>query len=157
MWGVTAESGWALGEVGEGWGDTRSHPVLKKVGCVDDLGHPRLQCRRCRRHKFHPWVGKIPWRRTWQPALLFLPGESHGQRSLVGYGPWSHKESDMTEGHSMYLPGQSLPSACPTTGTALNRSKQDQPAGWVPSLCPKSIPVQSPWSLPKTAISPSTA
>ena len=75
----------------------------------------------------------------------------------MGYGPWGHKESDMTEGHSMYLPGQSLLSAGPTTGTALNRSKQDQPAGWVPSLCPKSIPVQSPRSLPKTAISPSTA
>ena len=34
-----------------------------------------------------PWVGKIPWRRAWQPTPVFLPGESHGQRSLVGYGP----------------------------------------------------------------------
>jgi len=34
---------------------------------------------------FYPWVGKIPWRRKWQPAVVFLPGESHGQRSLVGY------------------------------------------------------------------------
>ena len=33
-----------------------------------------------------------PWRREWQPTLVFLPGESHGQRSLVGYHPWSHKE-----------------------------------------------------------------
>ena len=40
---------------------------------------------------------RFPWRRTWQPTLLFLPGESHGQRSLVGYSPWGHKESDMTE------------------------------------------------------------
>ena len=39
----------------------------------------------------NPWVGKIPWRREWQPTLVFLPGESHGQRSLVGYSPWSHK------------------------------------------------------------------
>ena len=47
--------------------------------------------------EFDPWVRKFPWRRTWPPSLVFLPGESHGQRSLVGYSPWGHKESDMTE------------------------------------------------------------
>ena len=52
------------------------------------------QCRRC---SFHPWVGKIPSRRKREPALVFLPGEFHGQRSLVGYSPWGCKESDMTE------------------------------------------------------------
>ena len=46
---------------------------------------------------FDPWVGKIPWRRKWQPTPVFLPGKSHGQRSLTGYSPWSHKELDMTE------------------------------------------------------------
>ena len=51
----------------------------------------------CRRHRFDPWVGKIPWRRKWQPTPVFLPGESHGQRSLGGYSPWGHKELDMTE------------------------------------------------------------
>ena len=35
---------------------------------------------RCKRHGFYPWVGKIPWRRKWQPTPTFLPGESHGQR-----------------------------------------------------------------------------
>ena len=40
---------------------------------------------------------KIPWRRKWQPPAVFLPGESHGQRSLVGYSPWGCKESDTTE------------------------------------------------------------
>ena len=54
------------------------------------------QCRRHKRRGFDPWVGKIPWRRAWQPTV-FLPGESHGQRSLVGYNPWGRKESDMTE------------------------------------------------------------
>ena len=49
------------------------------------------------RHRFDPWVRKIPWRRQWHPTPIFLPGESHGQRSLVGYSPWAHKESDMTE------------------------------------------------------------
>ena len=41
----------------------------------------------CRRHGFSLWVGKIPWRRKWQPTPVFLPGESHGQRSLAGYSP----------------------------------------------------------------------
>ena len=39
---------------------------------------------------------KIPWRGEWLPTLVFLPGEFHGERSLVGYGPWGHKESDTT-------------------------------------------------------------
>ena len=42
-------------------------------------------------------VGKIPWRRAWQPTPVFLPGKSHRQRSLAGYSPWGGKESDMTE------------------------------------------------------------
>ena len=48
---------------------------------------PSCQCRRQRRWGFDPWVGKIPWRRAWQPTPAFLPGESHGQRSLVDYRP----------------------------------------------------------------------
>ena len=44
-------------------------------------------CLQCRRPEFNPWVRKIPWRRKWQPTLVFLPGKSHGQRSLVGYSP----------------------------------------------------------------------
>ena len=54
-------------------------------------------CLHCGRLKFNPWVRKIPWRREWQPTLVFLLGEFHGQRSLVGYSPCGHKESDMTE------------------------------------------------------------
>ena len=46
---------------------------------------------------FDPWVRKIPWSRKWQPTPVFLPGEPHGQKSLEGYGPCGHKESDMTE------------------------------------------------------------
>ena len=45
---------------------------------------------------FNHWFGKIPWRRKWQPTLVFLPGKSHGHKSLVGYSPWSCKELDMT-------------------------------------------------------------
>ena len=50
------------------------------------------QCRRCKRSGFDPWVKKIPWRRPWQPTPVFLPGESHGQKSLSVYSPSSHKE-----------------------------------------------------------------
>ena len=52
-------------------------------------------CQR-RRHGFNLWVGVIPWRRKWQPSQVFLPGKSHGQRSLAGYSPWGHNESDVT-------------------------------------------------------------
>ena len=50
----------------------------------------------CRRLGFNPWIRKIPRRREWPPTRVFLPGESHGQRSLEGYSPWSGKESDTT-------------------------------------------------------------
>ena len=51
----------------------------------------------CRRWGFEPWFGKIPWRRKWQPAPVFLPGESHGQRNLVGYSTWGCAALDMSE------------------------------------------------------------
>ena len=50
----------------------------------------------CRRHRLDPWVRKIPWKK-WQPTPVFLPGKSHGQRSLSGYSPWGHKGSDTAE------------------------------------------------------------
>ena len=49
------------------------------------------------RLRFDPWVGKIPWRMAWQPTPVVLPGESHGHRSLEGYRPQGHKESNTTE------------------------------------------------------------
>ena len=62
------------------------------------------QCRRWKRHGFDPWVGKIPWKRTWQPTPVLLPGEFHGQRSLVGYSPWGCKVLDMTEHMHTHTP-----------------------------------------------------
>ena len=50
-----------------------------------------LQCRRCKRLSFDSWVGKIPWRRAWQPTPVFLPGGSHEWRSLAGYGSQGHR------------------------------------------------------------------
>ena len=64
-----------------------------------DGKEPTCQCRRCKRHEFDPWVGKIPLRRAWQPTPVFLSGEFFGQRSLTDYSPlgsqrvghdWSH-------------------------------------------------------------------
>ena len=55
------------------------------------------QFRRCKRHGFNPWVGKIPRRRKWQFSPVFSSGESHGPRRLVGYSPWGCKESVMSE------------------------------------------------------------
>ena len=53
---------------------------------------PAVQaCSAGRDPTFGPWVGKLPWRRKWQPTPVFLPGESHGQRSLAGYSPWGCK------------------------------------------------------------------
>ena len=54
-------------------------------------------CLQCRRPGFDPWFGKIPWRRKWQPTPVFLPGKSHGQRSLVDCSPWGHKALGTTE------------------------------------------------------------
>ena len=48
---------------------------------------PTCQCRRCKRWGFDPWVRKSPWKRAWQCTPVFLSGESHGQKSLVGYSP----------------------------------------------------------------------
>ena len=56
----------------------------------------------CRSPGFDPWLGKIPWRREWQPTPVFLPGEFLGQRSLVGYSPWGHKKSGRTEQLSLF-------------------------------------------------------
>ena len=72
------------------------------LGCPGGVSgkEPTCQCRRHKRCGFYPWVGKIPWRRTWKPTPLFSPGKSHGQRSLEGYGPQGHRvrqdRSDLT-------------------------------------------------------------
>jgi len=65
--------------------------------CGSDQEPVAQICLQIRRPEFDPWVGKIPWRREWQLTPVFLPGESHGQKSLAGYSSWGHKESDTTE------------------------------------------------------------
>ena len=63
---------------------------------VDNTGFPwwlsgKESICQCRKLRFDPWAGKIPWRRKWQPTPLFCPRKSHDQRSLAGYSPWGHK------------------------------------------------------------------
>ena len=83
----------------------------KREGFPGDASGKESSCQ-CRRHKgcgFDPWVRKIPWRRAWKLTPVFLPGESHGQRSLAGYHSLGYKESDTTEAtqhvhtHAVYL------------------------------------------------------
>ena len=76
----------------------RKDDLLRRIQISLQLVSPRTprwlsgrestcQCRRCRRRRFDPWVRKILWRRKEQPTPVFMPGESNGQRSLVGYSP----------------------------------------------------------------------
>ena len=69
---------------------------------------------------FSPWVGKIPWRREQLPTPVCLPGEFHGQRSLVGYSPWSCKELDTTERLSLSLCNQDQGSLCDQVWGSVN-------------------------------------
>ena len=65
--------------------------------CIASCSVGKRICLQCRRPGFNPQVGKIPWRRAWQSTPVFLPGESHGQRSLEASSPWGHTESDTSE------------------------------------------------------------
>ena len=79
--------------------------ILRERGILDGTIGKESACQ-CRRHKrcwFNPWAGKIPWRRVWQPIPVFLPGKSHGQRSLAVYSPQGHKESDTLKLLSMQV------------------------------------------------------
>ena len=67
-------------------------PQKKRVGGLPTYLNGKESVCHCGRCRFHPWVRKIPWRRKWQPTPGFLSGEFHGQRSLVGYSPWRHRD-----------------------------------------------------------------
>ena len=96
-------------------------------------------CLQCKRFEFNPWVGKILWRKKWQPTPVFLSGESRGQRCLAGYSLWGHKELGTTEatkharGHtavSYWLyPVQfsSVTQSCPTLCDPMNHSTPGLP------------------------------
>ena len=115
------QSGWKFSEVAGTGKSTGNAPLsnpreslnsalLQPDGSVDK--ELTCQCRRRRRHGFDHWLGKIPWRRAWQPTSIFFRGESQGQRSLVGCSSSSgHKELDTTEHictHNLVGPGHPL-------------------------------------------------
>ena len=82
--------------VGEGFKkETMFKSSLSNSGLLWWLSSKESTCQ-YRKLEFDPWVGKIPWRRKWQSTPVFLPGESHGQRSLAGYSSWDPKESNTT-------------------------------------------------------------
>ena len=76
----------------------------------------------CRRHKFDPWVRKIPWRTKWQLTPVFSPGKSHGQRILVGYSPWGHKRvrHDLATKQQQYIIRQVM--SLPLLATSFKQS-----------------------------------
>ena len=100
--------------VGHDWSDLATIAIVNCFLCLVVFVLPFLSCRvslvaqivknphaiqenRVWRSRFDPWVRKMPWGRKWHPTPVFLPGKSHGQRSLVGYSPWGCKELNTTE------------------------------------------------------------
>ena len=82
------------------WVNTPLNKIYLELGFPGGTSEGSVcQCKRPKRHRFDSWMGTIPWRGPWQPAPVFLPGESHGQRSLVGYSPYGlrveHDWSDL--------------------------------------------------------------
>ena len=88
------------------WADKTAPKYLPHPGGAS-AKEPACQCRRRERHEFNPWVGRIPWRRKRQPNPVFLNGESHWQRSLVGYSPLGHRVghnwSDLAHTHCVLI------------------------------------------------------
>ena len=77
------------------WHPYKKEEIWTQIGFPQWLNGKESACP-CRRCGFDPWIKKIPWRREQQSTPGFLPGEFHGQRSLVGYSPWGRKELDVT-------------------------------------------------------------
>ena len=89
--GVTKSWTWLSNFTSSDWTTTALSKWLPRQHQWQRLA---CQCRRHKRCEFTPWIGKSPWRRAWQPTPVSLPGESHGQRSLAGYSPQGHKDSN---------------------------------------------------------------
>ena len=86
--------------------------VVELQGLPSDASgeKPACQSMRCKIHGFDSWVGKISWRRAQQPTPVFLPGESHGQRSLAGYSP------RLTKSEAVIMIGKPLPAGADMFG-----------------------------------------
>ena len=84
----------------------KAYSVLQQIPCLLRWLSGKESTNQCRskRHRFNPWVGKMPWRRKRQPSPIFLPWKPRGQRSLVGYSSWGGNELDTTELHTHQNP-----------------------------------------------------
>ena len=102
------------------------------------------QQRRCKRCRFNPWVGKIPWRRNWQHTPIVLSGKLHGQRSLVGYSPQGCKELDTSEHGTFYSTFYLV-----TVFDAVHFSRVQLFATSWTAACQASLPFTISWSLLK--------
>ena len=107
-----------LSHRGHHHGCPSASPLVHSPWCL----RQHRTCLQCGRPGLDPWVGKIPWRREWLPTLVLLPAESHEQKSLVGYSPWGHRESDTAETLSMRR--HSCPHTCPGFHRVLPRLMQ---------------------------------
>ena len=100
-WEVMSLYSWGHGEDSDSGSEkpVSWEVIIWVLGFPDGAGgkEPGCQCKRHERCGFNPWVGKIPWRRKWQPTPVFLSGEFQGQRSLLGSNARGHKESNMTK------------------------------------------------------------
>ena len=82
------------------WGCKESDIAQRSIGGLPGGASSKESACKCRRHRrrgFHPWVGKVPWSKKWQPTPVFLLEKFHGQRSLEDCSPWGCKELDTTE------------------------------------------------------------
>ena len=107
LWSLPSHPIWLLTFIAEHWAElpvwhssfplaTCSTPGSAYMGLPRRRSGKEPSCK-FRRCGLDPWAGKIPWRRKWQPTPVLLSGKSHGQRSLAGYHPQGHKESDTTQ------------------------------------------------------------
>ena len=113
-----------------------------------------------------PGSGRFPWRWAFQPTPVFLPGDFYGQRSLWGYSPWGHKESDMTEWLSthagftecslLYTGGGGLVTKSRLTLVTLWTVAHQAPLsmGFPRQAYLSRLPIPSPWHLPNPGVKP---
>ena len=130
-------------------------PIIGSPGGSVLKNLPVRACQ-CRRHGFDPCVGKTPCRRAWQPTPVFLPGESHGQRSLVGYSPWDRKKSriGLSDSTTTNCPILVTPQCkrpgitCPLARTDLREGSRPLLKGFkIPPIksFPRNPPRKAPW------------
>ena len=102
VWPLTTSQASLLGSSPHSLSSSRRLAWARGSPGVTSSKEPACQCRRHKRRRFDSWVGRIPWRRAWQPIPVFLPGEFRGLWSLVSYSPWVAKRQTRLKWLSMH-------------------------------------------------------